>query len=69
MEGIRLLPCPLCDGNARFEDTSSIRGPWSSWGMSALGYTVICCSCGCTIPSCMSKERAAEVWNRRADDR
>ena len=61
-----LLPCPLCGGEAEYVATSQIRDPWYTWGLDAIGCTVQCAECGCTIPSGMSMKVVADAWNRRA---
>ena len=65
MNGPELKPCPLCGGRADYLGTSQVRGAWATWGFDALGYTVVCTECGCTVPSGMSVEEVALRWNRR----
>lgn len=62
-----LKPCPLCGSDAKYEQTSQVRGPWSYAGLNAMGITVICTRCGCTIPSGMYQEDVTKRWNRRAE--
>ena len=61
--------CPLCGGEAAYQEVGQVRGPWWPAGMDALGVTVVCRECGCTIPSFMDEERAAERWNLRVTRR
>ena len=67
MEGdIELKPCPLCgSANVKMHTTSQVRSCWSRIGWDAIGYTVECMDCGCTIPSDIGKNYAAATWNRR----
>src|SRR5262252_7347476 len=52
-----LLACPFCGGDARHEDDSSEYRDASYWAA--------CCDCGAEGGWGNSKERAAELWNRR----
>ena len=62
-----LKPCPLCGGDAEYRRTSQVKWPWDRVGCDAIGITVVCTRCGCTIPSDIVQERVAEHWNRRAN--
>lgn len=61
-----LKPCPLCGGDAEWVTTQGIRSPWSMVMLDALGTSVQCSKCGCTVPSAMDFDDAKERWNRRA---
>ena len=62
-----LLPCPLCGADAEWVTTHGIRSPWSMVRLDALGTSVQCMECGCTIPAKMSLDEARDAWNRRVD--
>ena len=66
-DAIALRDCPICGGEAYYIDVSHVGAPWSGWGLDALGVTVSCGVCGCTIPSQMDMRSAAYSWNRRKD--
>lgn len=53
MSKINLLPCPFCGGEARI--------------IGAVGtvFWVKCTECGAETQSEITKQRAAEKWNRR----
>lgn len=61
-----LLPCPLCGGDAEWVTTQGVRSPWSMVMLDALGTSVQCTRCGCTVPSKMSLDDARDAWNARA---
>lgn len=57
----RLAPCPLCDGNAYFDECN----PAECDGVC----TVRCINCGLALPifrGPLSKDSAIAAWNRRA---
>ena len=56
MSKINLLPCPFCGGEARI--------------IGAVGtvFWVKCTECGAETQSEITKQRAAERWNRRAGE-
>ena len=45
-----------------------VRSPWSMACLDALGTSVQCRECGCTVPSGMDLEEVRERWNRRPGD-
>ena len=57
-----LKPCPFCGGEAKFGN--------SFWD----GVFVYCTNCGCQTEyatddkQCVAEKRAADLWNRRAND-
>jgi len=55
---MKLKPCPFCGGEAKvhFEKT----------GIGNTIYTAECCTCRIQTPFGGSKERVADLWNRRA---
>lgn len=55
MKETELKPCPFCGGEAIFPENCLLT-------------CVICIKCGATSRWCTSKEKAEEVWNRRADN-
>lgn len=66
---VTLLSCPLCGGDAHFVQTTFLGSPWSRWGYDALGVSVACRLCGCTIPSRMYEGDAAADWNKRSREK
>ena len=56
MSEIKLKPCPFCEGGARI--------------IGAVGtvFWVKCTECGAETQSELTKQRAAERWNRRAGE-
>lgn len=62
MPSIELKPCPFC-GNSK-----SILLHENIMDCYFIGYSVSCCGCGVETRYFKSKEKAAEAWNRRADD-
>ena len=62
MDEIKLKPCPFCAGKANL---MSVQEPW----VGARRCYVTCAVCGVEMPRiARSKEEAALVWNRRADN-
>ena len=55
-DGIKLLPCPFCNGKARFEEED---------------YSVIieCVDCYFGIEYFSTKEEAITSWNKRAESK
>lgn len=62
----KLKKCPLCGGIALYQPTTQIKAPWKPEGLDAMGVSVVCQTCGCTIPSELDADKAAGVWNKRA---
>ena len=60
-----LPPCPFCGGDAEWVTTQGIRDPWSMVCLDALGTSVQCRECGCTVPSGVDLEEVRDRWNRR----
>lgn len=63
-----LRPCPLCGGEAEWVTTQGVRPPWSMVCLDALGTSVQCRECGCTVPSGMDLGEVRDRWNRRPGD-
>ena len=63
----KLKKCPFCGGRPEYRVTNYVGAPWSNVGLDALGTTIVCTDCGCTIPSKMATDDAEVAWNRRAD--
>ena len=63
----RLLDCPFCGGQPEYRTTSYIGAPWGHVGLDAMGTTIVCKHCGCTIPSKTATEDAEKAWNTRAE--
>lgn len=64
---IKLERCPFCGGAAEWVTTQGVRAPWSMVCLDALGTSVQCRKCGCTVPSGMDLEEVRDRWNRRVD--
>lgn len=62
---VKLKKCPLCGGTALYQPTAQIKAPWQPEGLDAMGVSVVCQKCGCTIPSELNADNVAEVWNKR----
>ena len=65
MKEIELKPCPFCGGLASiYYDPEGIKDTANRhWA-----YHVCCDKCCATSGLCFSREMAAEMWNRRADN-
>ena len=56
---IRLAPCPFCGEN--------VVGMQNAWA-SRVNFYVQCYTCGCSTALFNTAEKAAEAWNRRAQE-
>ena len=56
----KLKPCPFCNGSASYAFYVRSRNSTQQF--------VVCDDCGAESKLCDSREEAAAVWNRRADN-
>lgn len=64
-----LKPCPCCKGEALYVYTANVgRHSSGSVCLNAFGIAVECEACGLITQGYTSQEKAAEAWNRRADE-
>lgn len=59
MDEIELKPCPFCGS------TNQTLFTCSTLDSDEIGYGFYCCNCKTKGPRGLSKELAAEAWNRR----
>lgn len=67
MDELKLARCPFCGGRPEYRTTNYVGAPWGHVGLDAMGTTIVCKHCGCTIPSRTATEDAEKAWNTRAE--